>query len=131
MAEEIKVLRNSHTVMVWNESEGKGIVFPATVSTSILDFTTEVRSIVLQKMRNIRFVSLVFSHEFVRNYKPMKAFLEEKEHIKCNDGEERELYDFLQYDDCAARELFHFFFAHTETIIYEDGWVEYEFKFEM
>lgn len=126
----IKVRYSRHAVMVWEEEKNRGIVYPATVSTDIELFTYEVRMIILEEMRNVRFVSLVFDPSFTRNYIPMRAFLNEKDPKckKCNDGEEREMYDFLQYDDAAARELYSFFFEHAKKIVYPDGYIGYEFE---
>ena len=126
----IQVRRTSHTIMAWEEEKNRGIVYPATVSTSIEDFTYEVRKIILEGMRNFRFVSLVFDANYRRNYIPMREFLNQKE-PKCanvEDGEEKEMYDFMQYDDNIARELYEFFFSHSKEVEYPDGYIEYEFE---
>ena len=126
----IKVKHTRNAIFVWEDEKNRGIAYPATVSTSIELFTSEVRKIALEQMNHIRFVSLVFDPSFKRNYLPMREFLNSKEpHCKkCKDGEEKELYDFLQYEDNSAKELYNFFFNHSTRIEYTNGYVEYEFK---
>lgn len=126
----VKHCRNS--IFVWDDEKRIGIVYPATVSTSIEEFTYEVRRIALQQMGYIRFVSLVFNPEFTRNYLPMRAFLNEKEaHCeKFDDDQEKEIYDFLQYEDSWAKDLYNFFFSHAKKVVYPDGYTEYEFKYD-
>lgn len=126
----INVRHTRYAIFVWEDEKNRGIVYPATVSTDIELFTYEVKTIALDQMRYIRFVSLVFDPTFGRNYLPMREFLNQKEPIckKFNHGDERELYDFLQYEDNSAKELYNFFFEHSTRIETKYGYVEYEFK---
>lgn len=125
----IQVRRTRYAVMAWEVEKNRGIVYPATVSTDIQDFTCEVREIVQSKMRDMRFKTLVFDASYTTNYIPMREFLNQKEPgcVNVKDGDEKELYDFLQYDDNSARELYKFFFSHTRKVEYSDGYVEFEF----
>ena len=126
----IKVRHTRYAIFVWDDEKKRGIVYPATVSTDIESFTSEVRRIALDQMIYVHFVSLVFDPTFGRNYLPMREFINEKE-PKCknlSDGDETEMYTPLQYDDNWAKELHIFFFEHTTEFVYENGYVEYNFK---
>ena len=128
----INVKHTRHAVFAWENEKNRGIVYPATVTTDIELFTNEVKQIALEQMRHIRFVSLVFESSYGKNYLPMREFLNSKEpHCKnCTDGEEKELYDFLQYDENSARELYTFFFEHSTRTESMYGYVEYNFKID-
>ena len=128
----INVKHTRQAVFAWENEKNRGIVYPATVTTDIELFTSEVKKIALEQMNHIRFVSLVFDPTFERNYLPMREFLNQKEPIckKFKNGEEKELYDFLQYDDNSARELYTFFFEHSTRIESMYGYVEYNFKID-
>ena len=126
----IQVKHTKYAICAWDKEKNQGIVYPATVSTNIEDFTLEVKRIVLEGLRDIKFVSLVFDPSFRRNYIPMRHFLNSKD-PKCEkvpDGEEKEMYDFLQYDENIAKELYQFFFSHAKKVEYPDGYIEFEFE---
>ena len=126
----IKVRHTRHAIFVWDNEKRRGIVYPATIFTDIEIFTSEVRRIALDQMIYVHFVSLVFDPTFGRNYLPMREFINKKE-PKCRnliDGDEKEMYAPLQYDDNWAIELHIFFFEHTTEYVYKDGYVEYNFR---
>ena len=128
----INVRHTRYAIFVWEDEKCRGIVYPANVLTNIELFTYEVKKLALEQMRNIRFVSLVFDPAFERNYLPMREFLNSKEPIckNFNKGEEKEMYDFLQYDDTSARELYTFFFEHSTRTESMYGYIEYNFKID-
>ena len=128
----IKVKHTRNAIFVWEDEKNRGIAYPATVSTELGLFAYEVKQIVLEQMKHIRFMSLVFEPSYGRYYLPMREFLNAEEpHCKnCTDGEEIEMYDFLQYEDNSAKELYNFFFEHSTPTEYKNGYVDYEFKID-
>lgn len=107
------IMRNKYSIMVWEHNQG--LVIPIDNLTNLEQFTCEVRDIVLTEFsKNMRFVSLVYMPSFVRNFTPMKAFL---------NGRSPKIFE----KDEAVKELFEFFFSRATKKTYKDGYVEYDF----
>lgn len=116
-----KIDRHTNCIFAYDESEKRGIVFPArdfrqTPSAIEInfsqrkellkkegeDFLDEVFQIAQDMPCGIRINILTYDEEYEVNYKPMKKFLE-------NMGRGAEIFE----DDAIVEELFKFFFKHS------------------
>ena len=92
----LEIKRGNCCVIAYDESEGRGIAFPANDSISINDFIEEFQELAEGMKAGLVIVFLVFDPRYDINYRPMSKYLEGKEspQILNDDNEVKGLYDF-------------------------------------
>ena len=92
----LEIKRSNYCVIAYDESEGRGIAFPANDSISINGFVEELQELAEDMKPGLVIVSLVFDPKYDTNYCPMSKYLEGKEgpQILNDDNEVKGLYDF-------------------------------------
>ena len=98
----VEVVRKKHCVIVYDESENRGVAFPSTVSTEFNDFLKDVKETCMSLKYGMLIKPLLYDFSKVHHFNALADFLEgnpDKDHA-------------LENDD-TAREFHQFFFAHS------------------
>ena len=100
----VEIMRNTYSVIVYDETQERGIAFPASKEIEIQQFVEELKQIANSDEieAGTRITGLVFED----SCRPMKEFLEDKQ------GREPVLDD-----DKQAKELYNFYYKHSMPMI--------------
>ena len=71
----VKIIRCTFSIIAYDESENRGILFPVAESTKLDDFVTESREVALSLKKGLKWTTLVYNPMYVTNYRPMEYFL--------------------------------------------------------
>lgn len=107
----VEIKRSTYSVIVYDEEQLRGIVFPANQTIEVEQFVKEVGEIAASD--EIRAGTclhpLVFDPEYKEHYQAMSEFLESKEGAQ------------VLADDKQAEELYDFYFSHSMPTVGPDG----------
>ncbi len=97
----LKIERNTHCIIVYDEEANRGIAFPNTVNKNVNLYVEELQERAKSIKPGTVLVPLLFDTRYSENSKPMQLFL------KDNSVE-----SILQEDTTAAN-LYEFYFKHA------------------
>lgn len=105
----LKVERNQHCIIVYDEEYLRGITFPNKQDTDVNLYVAELQVCVQDIMPGTVLIPLLFDPQYNENSRPMQLFLET-----------HDVQSVLQEDD-TAKELYKFYFAHAIPQISPEG----------
>ena len=97
----LRIERNNHCVIVYDEGAGRGITFPNTADKDVKLYVQELQERAQVIKPGTVLVPLLFDTQYKENSRPMQFFLENNS-----------IESVLQEDSTAA-ELYEFYFAHA------------------
>lgn len=97
----LKIERNQHSVIVYDEENSRGLTFPNERDTDVNLYIAELQERAQVIKPGTVLVPLLFDPQYKENNRPMQLFLET-----------HSMESMLQEDD-TAKELYKFYFAHA------------------
>ena len=97
----LEIRRSTYSVIVYDESENRGITFPIDDSTEVNHFVEEVQKLAEGMKKGMILIPLLFDPNYSTNYRPMGKYLDGKEGPQ------------ILRDDIRVRELYDFYFSHS------------------
>lgn len=97
----LTIKRNQHSVIVYDEENGRGITFPNEQDTDVNRYIAELQEHAQVIKPGTVLVPLLFDPQYKVHNRPMQLFLET-----------HDVESVLQEDD-TAKELYEFYFAHA------------------
>ncbi len=97
----LTIERNEHSVIVYDEEEGKGIAFPTTADKDVNLYVQELKERAQVIKPGTTLVPLLFDTRYRENSRPMQLFLADN------------TIESVFQDDTTAIELYEFYFAHA------------------
>lgn len=108
----IKIKRNRNCIMVYDESDNRGITFPSNDSIKWFEYHKQVLAYKVQFKNINTIVELSFNPKFSNEYKPLaKYFKGKRNHFTDND----------------IIKFYEFYFNHAVPRLRPEGGLAYEF----